>query len=261
MHIERHPRFPWIEIKTTDREYAIRKHSHKRVSLGLITEGTTTVTVHNTVFPLKEMDSIYIPADRVHLCRPDNENRFRFYMIYMDTKWFESAFGKGSTGDEDFPSSGAVGKEELLRFNSLLNQWHHPVDSSMKWEEAFIENLAGMLSSHNRLSLQERPGKIMNNELKEIRESLLADPEQSLDDICRNRNFSKYTLIRQFNTAYGLSPHAWQINERINSCIKWLKSGKGLAETALDGGFADQSHMIRTFKMYTGTTPGEFLNK
>jgi AraC family transcriptional regulator len=44
------------------------------------------------------------------------------------------------------------------------------------------------------------------------------------------------------------------------ACRELTDSGKGLANIALDAGFADQSHFTRVFKQVTGVTPGAFRN-
>jgi len=36
------------------------------------------------------------------------------------------------------------------------------------------------------------------------------------------------------------------------------RQSTGLADIALDAGFADQSHFTRVFKQITGTTPGAY---
>ena len=38
-----------------------------------------------------------------------------------------------------------------------------------------------------------------------------------------------------------------------------IRSGRPLAEAALDAGFADQSHMSRMFKRAYGLTPGKWV--
>ena len=44
------------------------------------------------------------------------------------------------------------------------------------------------------------------------------------------------------------------------ACQELTGSDKGLANIALDAGFADQSHFTRVFKQVTGITPGAFRN-
>ncbi|MDC7239959.1 MAG: AraC family transcriptional regulator [Spirochaetales bacterium] len=262
MTIERHPLLPWIEIKINrnDGEYAVRRHSHKEVSLGVITGGKTVITVLNRDFELHRGDSIYIPAEQIHLCRPDTERPFKFYMIYIDRSWLEETFSMIPEGSESAAIK-HLSNHELETVKSLaadlIEDGPNTEEWARNWEERFIEFLGGTLTEQNRLPLDLRGP--LREDLESIKVSLEKDPCQSLEAICRNRSFSKYSLIRSFSKAYGLSPHAFQLDIRINNCIRWLKEGRDLAAVAQDAGFSDQSHMQRTFKMYTGVTPGEYF--
>jgi AraC family transcriptional regulator len=53
------------------------------------------------------------------------------------------------------------------------------------------------------------------------------------------------------------SPHAWLMHHRIEKAKGLLmSSARVLADVALDCGFADQSHLTRTFQRVVGMTPG-----
>ena len=261
MKIERNPAYPWIEIKINrgGESYALRRHSHTEVSLGIITSGRTVITVLNKEFELNSGDSIFIPADQIHLCSPDSTVPFCFYMIYMDRTWLERAFhllpGEEKSGRASY---GKLSGTRLDQFERLLEPWERGDSPSGDWEESYISFLGEILCTHRQLSVKE--DNSLQNSLESIKKSLEIDPCQSLDDVCRNTEISKYTLIRGFTKTYGLTPHAFQLDIRIKLCIQWLKEGLDLARIAQDAGFSDQSHMQRTFKMYTGVTPGDYFS-
>ena len=79
---------------------------------------------------------------------------------------------------------------------------------------------------------------------------------QSLVELARMAHMSRYQLIRAFRTATGMTPHAYQLNIRINQARDWLRQGAELADIAYRLGFADQSHFQRIFKAHAGVTPG-----
>ncbi|PCJ08044.1 MAG: hypothetical protein COB16_08575 [Rhodobacteraceae bacterium] len=64
-----------------------------------------------------------------------------------------------------------------------------------------------------------------------------------------------------FNTAFRktttTTPHKWQTSLRIARVMKAIvqNPSRPLAQIAIDNGFADQSHMSRTFKGQTGVSP------
>ncbi|WP_199775933.1 MULTISPECIES: helix-turn-helix transcriptional regulator [unclassified Enterobacter] len=67
---------------------------------------------------------------------------------------------------------------------------------------------------------------------------------------------SRYQLIRAFRAVTGMTPHAYQLNRRVNQARQWLQSGSEITDIAYRLGFADQSHFQRVFKAHTGVTPG-----
>ena len=69
---------------------------------------------------------------------------------------------------------------------------------------------------------------------------------------------SPFRFARLFKATFGLPPHAFQIQVRIERARHDLRAGRPLAEAAARAGFADQCHMHRHFRRIVGMTPGQF---
>jgi len=82
-----------------------------------------------------------------------------------------------------------------------------------------------------------------------------------LEDICQAAALSPSYLIRTFRQHYGMTPHAYLLNRRIQRSQHWLRQGHDLAEVALAAGFADQAHFQRTFKRQLAATPGQYRDR
>ncbi|MNR53211.1 HTH-type transcriptional repressor of iron protein A [compost metagenome] len=80
----------------------------------------------------------------------------------------------------------------------------------------------------------------------------------ALEPLAALAGMSRYQLIRAFRAATGLTPHAWQLNQRVNLARERILAGAGLADLAQQLGFADQAHFQRVFKGHAGVTPGCF---
>lgn len=78
-------------------------------------------------------------------------------------------------------------------------------------------------------------------------------PLAALADIA---GMSRYQLIRAFRVSTGMTPHAYQLNLRINQARRSLRAGEDIADIAYRLGFSDQSHFQRVFKLHAGVTPG-----
>lgn len=81
----------------------------------------------------------------------------------------------------------------------------------------------------------------------------------SLAELALQADRSPTHLLRLFKRAYGLPPHAYQNFLRVERA-KALLAGTELpaAAVALEVGFADQSHLIRTFTPQVGATPRQY---
>jgi AraC family transcriptional regulator len=61
--------------------------------------------------------------------------------------------------------------------------------------------------------------------------------------------------VRVFRDAFGLPPHAFRRQLRIQRAQQLIVEGRPLAEVAATVGFTDQSHMTRLFRSHLGVTP------
>ena len=57
---------------------------------------------------------------------------------------------------------------------------------------------------------------------------------------------------------YGLTPHAYHLNLRVNEAKARLARGEDLATVAQECGFCDQGHFTRVFARCVGMTPGAY---
>ncbi|MER8638934.1 AraC family transcriptional regulator [Mesorhizobium sp. M0954] len=69
---------------------------------------------------------------------------------------------------------------------------------------------------------------------------------------------TRFQVIRDFNKAIGLTPAAYIRDRRLRRASTLIEQGFGLADAAIAAGFADQSHLSRTFRAMHGMTPGMF---
>jgi len=69
---------------------------------------------------------------------------------------------------------------------------------------------------------------------------------------------SQFKLLRGFKRSYGLPPHAYELNMRIERARQMLRAGHTAAEAAAANDFTDQSHFSRHFRRMWGMTPGQY---
>lgn len=66
---------------------------------------------------------------------------------------------------------------------------------------------------------------------------------------------SEFHLQRMFSLSCGVSPYAFILNRRVERARRLLAGAEPIAQIAADCGFSNQSHLSRSFKTVTGTTP------
>jgi len=78
-----------------------------------------------------------------------------------------------------------------------------------------------------------------------------------IKDLLEQLPLTERTLERSFTAYVGLSPKQFSKIIQFQSSLNKLSKAKfqKLTDIAIDSGFTDQSHFIRTFKSYTGQTP------
>jgi len=77
----------------------------------------------------------------------------------------------------------------------------------------------------------------------------------SVEEMAQNAFLSKYHFIRSFKAEVGLTPHQFQIQNRIRKAQRLIHEADTITEVALTTGFCDQSHFIKQFEKYVGLPP------
>lgn len=117
----------------------------------------------------------------------------------------------------------------------------------------------GLASTVERISgglapWQERMVKEM------LLDDLAGDP--SLSDLAHACGLSNRHLARAFKVTTGLPPHRWLLRRRIERAQELLeRSDLDICDIALACGFADQSHLTRSFQALIGDSPGSWRRK
>lgn len=82
---------------------------------------------------------------------------------------------------------------------------------------------------------------------------------KSLEEICREMNFSKTHLERLVHREFGCSVKEYVNRLRFQKiCSQLLLTDKPLALLAEENGFFDSSHLCVFFKKYSGITPKQY---
>lgn len=139
---------------------------------------------------------------------------------------------------------------------------------ALETETALLEFVAAMASVPGFLAtgrsapdsaaaLRGHPG------LRRAAELLASEPARriDLDELAAEAGLSKYHLIRSFKRAFGVPPHTYRTQARVEAAKLLVAAGLPFTEVALEAGFSDQSHFHRSFKTFVGLTPGRYRDE
>ncbi|MDE5931627.1 MAG: AraC family transcriptional regulator [Lachnospiraceae bacterium] len=94
---------------------------------------------------------------------------------------------------------------------------------------------------------------MINNLKKQL--ELYPESKFSIEEMAQNAFISKYHFIRRFKAEVGLTPHQFQLQNRIRKAQRLMHKTETITEVALATGFCDQSHFIKQFRKQTGLSP------
>lgn len=80
----------------------------------------------------------------------------------------------------------------------------------------------------------------------------------TLQRLADTAGVTRFQVIRDFKTAVGFTPAAFIRDRRVRRSARLIEQGRSLADAAAAAGFADQSHLCRTFRATRGMTPGTY---
>ncbi|MDK2813006.1 MAG: hypothetical protein PWQ08_261 [Clostridiales bacterium] len=90
--------------------------------------------------------------------------------------------------------------------------------------------------------------------------ALWQTPEENtnLQKMANEVYLSKFYYIKCFKQAVGLTPHQFQLQNKVRKAQRMIENGSTLSQTAVQLGFCDQSHFIKCFKAVVGLTPAQY---
>lgn len=260
----RDSRMPHIELrKVADgREVCYALHSHTHWSLGAITEGQSTFVCRDVRFHVREGTLVLMDPEAVHACNPIDNQAWAYLMLYVDTDWISCLRHElGLLAEprwQNIATTVVTDKALYEGYRALAECLLDAERELLDKQTQIVEYLSALMIA---LSSEPVRGVIpVPDNLKQLAahmDSHCTD-DLSLDELCGYSGFSPGHLIRAFKQHFGMTPHAWLINRRIQHTQRELKAGHSLADVALNAGFADQAHFQRTFKKLVAATPNQY---
>jgi AraC-like DNA-binding protein len=262
-HFWRDPALAFIEARTIadGRKVTYARHAHEHFSIGAITSGRSYYHYGTDTFEISAGTVVLMNPGDVHACNPIRNEAWSYQMLYIDTPWLtELQHQLGFSTDQGYrPFDIPYVRDEAL-YTGLLELYRVLVDTQAEHLHKQSALVGFFTEVQQRLNPSDAPLREVNHKLERAAEYIRAHCTCALklEDICLAAELSPSYLIRAFKQYYGLTPHAFLINQRIQFARTQLRQGELIADVALAAGFADQAHFQRAFKQHFAATPGQY---
>ncbi len=226
--------FVWNDHEKKDYE----KHNHvSKYIIGFVCSGRIRIATNEEEWTCEKDDLYWIPILKTHAVYQEEEHTTVLSLCLGTNMLHACSLEEGK----------AVIQECL---NQIIANGH------IEKEKA-----DSFLHAYEMLYYQKTEKIALTKEMGQLKELFVSEPEKemNLEKLANEVFISKYYMIRKFKESIGLTPHKFQMQNRIRKAKQMLQEGEKIAEVATATGFYDQSHFTRVFTDTVGISPGEYV--
>ncbi|WAG11198.1 AraC family transcriptional regulator [Aeromonas dhakensis] len=256
------PALPFIEARAVQdgRRVCYDKHSHPHFSIGVITGGHSHYLNQRSRQEVGRGHLVLMNPEEVHACNPVADEPWSYLMFYLDTGWLQRQQEETGLGHEFRPFDMTASRDPLLyqglcRLHRQLWQEPEPLAREVACHQFSRQLLARLTPA----SWDDRPPQHLQRAAELMQDD--CSSALTLAQLSAVAGLTPSHFVRSFSRHYGMTPHAYLLDQRIRHARTLLRRGEPLAEVALASGFADQAHFQRQFKRRVAATPGHYRNQ
>lgn len=246
--------------------HAYDPHFHDQVLVGVTEQGVQQFRCRRETHRSTPGRLIFMEPGETHDGEATVAGGFTYAMLYFDPVWLrqgaslyadretgETVFHFPRTLDDDAPLAQAV---RVARRQIAVA---HDRSGSRMACDAALDHVVALLAQRFAGAASDKADRAPRV-AKLAREAMDAgfDDDLGLEDLALAAGTDRFRLTRAFSAAYGLSPHAYLVQRRLNRARFLLSRGESPAAAAAAAGFADQSHLGRWFRRAFGMTPAAY---
>jgi AraC family transcriptional regulator len=157
-----------------------------------------------------------------------------------------------------------VGFQDPMLKEICLASWRE-LEQPDHVEKLYVQTAAQMLAVHllrhysaGPIRTDGFPRLLTQRQLRSVTDPVLGnlDKTLSLRALAAQAGPGPYHFARLFRKTTGTSPHQFVLAQRLEKARRLLReTNAAMSSVAFDAGFANQSHLTRTFKRRFGITP------
>ncbi|WP_295898687.1 AraC family transcriptional regulator [uncultured Vibrio sp.] len=239
--------------------FEFSKHWHDELSIGIIERGAEGLFYRGSNLIIPQRQIVAINPAEVHTGFPGVSEGWQYRMFYFDvdelTKQFEHYTGPLNPIIEQ----PVIDDESLF---DALYQLHVSLEQpafELSKESFYLNALETLFTRYG--SAKEAPLQLSSKKSSYLARDYLHahyDSNPSLSDLETVTGSSKFQLIRNFKSVFGVTPHQYLLLTKVNQAKGLLSEGASCVDASLACGFYDQSHFTRNFKKAFGVSPSNY---
>ena len=242
--------------------FSFAPHFHEGFAIGVVERGADVFDCRGTEQVAAAGDIIIFNPAEVHDGHAADESGWTFRMMYIDPEHLRKVCEEitGRSSDIPFFSKSVVSDAEMARILVRLHRTLETSVSRLERESLFLLAMTQLVTRHADSKITKYKTGNEHAAVARLLEYLRANACQdvNLDELAKIAFLSPFHLLRVFREETGITPHAYQIQLRIEQAKRLLRDRFTIAEAAHSAGFFDQAHFSKQFKRYVGITPGKF---
>jgi len=238
------------------------KHFHEEYTIGINDAGAGSVWCRGANLIAGRRSLTLMSPGEVHTGTASSSEGWTFRGIYIARSWVEQMARQAnwrSRGPFYFRQSNVIDDAAWIAMDRVFRTLTSP-HSRLEAESLLLTSLRLVFERFGDRRTSASGVADGGKQIAKVREYVRSryNDDISLGQLATVGGLSPYYLIRCFRKAFGLPPHAYQLQVRLQRARADLKSDASLAEIAIKHGFCDQSHFYRHFKRTFGITPGQY---
>lgn len=238
--------------------HAYDSHRHDTYALGFTLSGVQSFDYRGARRDSQHGHVIVLHPDEAHDGRAGGEDGFRYRMLYVEPRLILEALGDPASALPFVAEAVRPDPRLLAALRLVLDDLERDLEPLER--DHALAAIARALRAADRSAPRRTPSATCSAAVERARAFLNEHFDRAVasEELEAVTGLDRYSLARHFRSRLGASPYRYLIMRRLDRARARIAAGEGLAQAAMESGFADQSHMTRQFKQAFGVSPGRW---